>query len=264
MLTTQLLLPQRPCDQGTGRHLNHPRFPSPVTSLTSTLVLERLPCKTPGATLRNTWGYLAKHLGLPCETPGATLQNTWGYLAKHLGLPCETPGATLQNTWGYLAKHLGLPCKTPGATLQNTWGYLAKHLGLPCKTLGATLQNTWGYLARHLGLPCKTHGATLQDTWGYLAKHLGLPCKTPGATLQDTWGRYHGSRRPSSDDSFHSPTIIPPSALDKTSIMKRYHRRRTCSHTSPRRSPTMVTLHDTRFVECRWWNDGWTVKTVVT
>ena len=46
--------------------------------------------------------------------------------------------------------------------------------------------------------------------------------------------------------------------------MKRYHRRWTCSHTSPRRLPTMVTLHDTRFVECRWWNDGWTVKTVVT
>ena len=23
----------------------------------------------------------------------------------------------------------------------------------------------------------------------------------------------------------------------------------------------MVTLHDTRFVECRWWNDGRTVKT---
>ena len=46
--------------------------------------------------------------------------------------------------------------------------------------------------------------------------------------------------------------------------MKRYHRRRTCSHTSPRRSPTMVTLPDSRFFECRWWNDGWTVKTVVT
>ena len=29
------------------------------------------------------------------------------------------------------------------------------------------------------------------------------------------------------------------------------------------RLPTMVTLHDTRFVECRWWNDGWTVKTVI-
>ena len=48
------------------------------------------------------------------------------------------------------------------------------------------------------------------------------------------------------------------------SIMKRYHRRWTCNHTSPRRSPMMVTLHDTGFVECRWWNDGWTVKTVVT
>ena len=63
--------------------------------------------------------------------------------------------------------------------------------------------------------------------------------------------------------SFHSPTVIPPSALDKPSIMKRYHRRRTFSHTSPRRSPTMVRLHDTRFVECRWWNDGWIVKPVV-
>ena len=80
----------------------------------------------------------------------------------------------------------------------------------------------------------------------------------------ETRGRYYGGRRPSSDDSLHSPTVIPPSALDKPSIMKRYHRRRTCSHTSSRRSPTMVTLHDTGFVECRWWNDGWTVKTVVT
>ena len=63
---------------------------------------------------------------------------------------------------------------------------------------------------------------------------------------------------------FHSPTVIPPSALDKPSIMKSYHRRRTCSHTSPHHSPTMVTLHDTLFVECRWRNGGWTVKAVVT
>ena len=81
---------------------------------------------------------------------------------------------------------------------------------------------------------------------------------------RENWGWYHGGRRPSSDDSFHNQTVIPPSALDKPIIKKRYHRRRTCSHTSPRRLPTMVTLHDTRFVECRWWNDGWTVKTVVT
>ena len=76
--------------------------------------------------------------------------------------------------------------------------------------------------------------------------------------MKSTRGWYHGGRRLSSDDSFHSPTVIPPSALDKPSIMMRYHRRRTCSHTSPRRSLRMVTLHDTRFVECRWWNDGWT------
>ena len=76
--------------------------------------------------------------------------------------------------------------------------------------------------------------------------------------------RYHGGRRPSSDDSFHSPTVIPPSALDKPSIMKRYHPRRTTMWSMTARSPTMVTLHDTGFVECRWWNDGWSVKTVVT
>ena len=97
--------------------------------------------------------------------------------------------------------------------------------------------------------------------------HSGARCFLGGVTFSfpvGSRGRYHGSRRPSSDDSFHSPTVIPPSSLDKPSIMKRYHRRRTCSHTSPRRSATMVTLHDTGFVECRWWNDGWTVKTVVT
>ena len=80
----------------------------------------------------------------------------------------------------------------------------------------------------------------------------------------EIWGRYHGGRRPSSDDSFHSPTVIPPSALDKPSIMKRYHRRQTTRWGVAARWPTMVALHNTRFVEFRWWNDGWTVKTVVT
>ena len=89
------------------------------------------------------------------------------------------------------------------------------------------------------------------------------PVSQPGLAALGPRSRYHEGRRPSNDDSFHSPTVIPQSALDKPSIMKRYHLRRTCSHTSPRRSPTMVTLHDTGFVECRWWNDGWTVKTVV-
>ena len=83
-------------------------------------------------------------------------------------------------------------------------------------------------------------------------------------TLLYIRGRYHWGRRPSSDDSFHSPTIIPPSALDKPSIMKRYHRWRTTRWGVTARSPTMGTLQDTQFIECRWWNDGWTVKTVVT
>ena len=80
----------------------------------------------------------------------------------------------------------------------------------------------------------------------------------PGA-----WGRYHGGWRPSSDDSLHSWTVIPPSALDKPSIMKRYHRRRTTRWGVAACLPMMVMLHDTRFVECRWWIDGWTVKTVI-
>ena len=38
----------------------------------------------------------------------------------------------------------------------------------------------------------------------------------------------------------HSSTVIPPSALDKPSIMKRYHRRRTTRWGVTARSPTMV------------------------
>ena len=89
---------------------------------------------------------------------------------------------------------------------------------------------------------------------GELASIKAQPCLEAqwllghcATTKQQPWGRYHGSRQPSSDDS---PTIIPPSTLDKPSIMKRYHRQRTCSHTSPCCSLTMVMLHDTRFVEC--------------
>ena len=42
-----------------------------------------------------------------------------------------------------------------------------------------------------------------------------------------------------------SPIVIPPSALNKPSIMKRFHHGRTCSHTSPHCSPMMITLHST-------------------
>ena len=75
-------------------------------------------------------------------------------------------------------------------------------------------------------------------------------CTRPGSKnlrLGVHRGRYHGRRRPSSDDTFHSPAFIPPLALDKPSIMKRYHRRRTTRWGVTARSPTMVTLHDTRW-----------------
>ena len=76
-------------------------------------------------------------------------------------------------------------------------------------------------------------------------------------------GWYHVGRRLSSDDSFHSPTVIPPLALDKPSIMKCYHHWRMSSHTSPRRSPTMVTLLilGLSSADCEMtWNDGCTVE----
>ena len=119
-----------------------------------------------------------------------------------------------------------------------------------------------------VGVGCACRHSVRVDV--HMASLVYLPGeKGQGGIIVSWWrctsrGRYHGARRPSSDDSFHSLTVIPPSALDKPSVMKRDHRRRTYSHTSPRRSPTMVTLHDTRFVECRWWNGGWTEKTVVT
>ena len=53
-------------------------------------------------------------------------------------------------------------------------------------------------------------------------------------------------------------------ALDKPSIMKCYHHRQMCSHTSPRCLLTMVMHHDTQFVEYLWWNAVGLYKTVVT
>ena len=89
---------------------------------------------------------------------------------------------------------------------------------------------------------CPTVGTTSKHhSRNRLPEDLSSFCVCTLQSPRCTWGRYHGRRRLSSDDNFHSPTVIPPSALDKPSIMKRCHRRRTCSHTSPHRSPTMVT-----------------------
>ena len=73
-------------------------------------------------------------------------------------------------------------------------------------------------------------------TQGKTVPELTLPCQTSGRSATRVavckWcdpskGRCYGGRRPSNDDSLHSPTVIPPSTLDKPSVTKRYHRRRT-------------------------------------
>ena len=55
--------------------------------------------------------------------------------------------------------------------------------------------------------------------------NVALPIPGFAASCGKTMGRYHGGRRRPSDDTFHSPTVIPPSALDKPCTMKRYYRR---------------------------------------
>ena len=160
---------------------------------------------------------------------------------------------------------------SPDVTVDVTWCYLMLQSMLHGVTAvwrgSATTSTARASVSPASQEPSATRRLVLSSS---VTLTVHRPCspvqrvKARTVCLKITWGRYHGGRRPSSDDSFHSPTVILPPALDKPNIMKRYHRRRTCSHTSPRRSPTMVTLRDSRFVECRWWNDGWTVKAAVT
>ena len=67
-------------------------------------------------------------------------------------------------------------------------------------------------MAKCFGWNQLAHGACMAVFYPLLGKLV---------SCHEIWGRYHGGRRPSSDDSFHSPTVIPPSAVDKPSIMKR-------------------------------------------
>ena len=73
-----------------------------------------------------------------------------------------------------------------------------------CYTVPVVL-STKGVLCNWFRMP-RNFGAGLCG-WGI----------TSISTVYESWGR-----RPSSDDSFHSPTVIPPSALNKLSIMKCY------------------------------------------
>ena len=146
----------------------------------------------------------------------------------------------------------------PGAQVAN---------GLPIFKSLVWLDLSWINIHRESGNRlqlCHCRGGRLttrsaRQSWPTERQRL-LESHSKGWLCCKIWGRYHGGRRPSSDDSFHSPTVISPSAPDKPSITKHYHRRRTTRWSVTAHLPTMVTLHNTRFVECRSWDDGWTVK----
>ena len=76
-------------------------------------------------------------------------------------------------------------------------------------------------------LSCTSVTFSLTPQPGHHSHSLSCTSPTSGAGIMEADDRQ-------SDDSFHSLTVIPPSALDKPSIIKRYHRRQTCmqSHLS--------------------------------
>ena len=51
----------------------------------------------------------------------------------------------------------------------------------------------------------------------WLSHPVAITAVSAAARWNSPGGRYHGGRRPSNDDSFHSPTVIPLSALDRVS-----------------------------------------------
>ena len=94
------------------------------------------------------------------------------------------------------------------------------------KCLGAILtKDSTCNVELHLGIAAATAAmARLTRVWKSSLRTRFKPDKSLVVSIFlygcETWGRYHGGRRPSSDDSLHSPTVIPPPALDKPSIMK--------------------------------------------
>ena len=83
-----------------------------------------------------------------------------------------------------------------------------------------------------------------------MAEHLLQNCPTHQNLRAETWGRYHRGRRPSSDDSLHESNSHSTIGTRQTE----YHEALPSSANvqSPHTS-SMVALHDTRFVECRWY-----------
>ena len=94
---------------------------------------------------------------------------------------------------------------------RDPWHATVDRLPLPCT--GVTRYEQTDTLANTVGI-------TTQN-WPTAWQGAGAVRPEEAAEQGKTRGRYHGGRRLSSDDSLYSPTVIPPSALDKPSIMVR-------------------------------------------
>ena len=213
----------------------------------------------------------AEGMYIPLQTSVAPVAEWQGY-HLHSGRPgAEWQGYHLHSgrpgaEWQGYHLHSG----RPGAEWQ--WQGYHLHSGRPgaewqgYPQQGYHLRRPWGRVAR---LP-----PPQRQTWGRVARlpTARLPPPSPlgpsGKATTSTAARPGAGIMEADDRQVTTVFTVQPSFHHRHSTHRVscsvYHRRRTCSHTSPRRSTTMVTLHDTRFVECRWWNDGWTVKIVVT
>ena len=75
--------------------------------------------------------------------------------------------------------------------------------------------------------------------------HTAKVKATPG-----TRGRYHGGRRPSSDDSLHCPTVIPPWAFDKPFSLSNRHSTIGIRQTVFTAQPSFHHRHSTNHFHC--------------
>ena len=92
-------------------------------------------------------------------------------------------------------------------------------------------------------------------------KSLLWPCNTRRHC--NTRDRYHGGRWPSGDDSFHSPSFHHQHSTNQVSWSVTIVDECAVTHHLVVRW-RWLRFMILGFVKCRWWNDGWTVKTVVT
>ena len=167
------------------------------------------------------------------------LKITQRFLRYHLKITHRFLRYHLKITHRFVRHHLKITQRFVRYYLIITHRFVRYHLKLTQRFVRCYLKITHRFLRNYLKITHRFLRYHLKITRRFLRYQLErnsdlykpkqITSNTNNGLFRDklSWGRYHGGRRPSSDDSLHSPTVIPPSALDKPSIMKRYHRRRT-------------------------------------